>query len=380
MKRVGVDIRVLSTGRASGIEEYTEQLLAHMIPQATDVQWKLFYSGAAPLVRRPWMDGPNVALHETRRSNRLLWATTRLFGRPYLDELVGGADAFFFPHFLLGALSHACRRVMTWHDLSYERMPELLSWHRRFWHDTQMRPRQQALASDHIISVSHSTSDDIQSVYGIAPERISVIHSGIDPSLRRQSDQAIDAWRERYDVRGPFVLALGTREPRKNLPAVVRAWSRACQMRSISNASLLIAGPSGWMERELREEIAQSHVPERIRVIGALPHEERAVALSAASVLVYPSLLEGFGFPPLEAMACGTPVIASATSSVAEVVGDAGLLVDPYRVDSLANALIAGMSDAGLRSRLISKGYARSALYSWQSAAEQTIRVLTAAL
>lgn len=353
---IGVDIRVLGTGRVSGIEEYTEQLLAHMIPMGTDVQWKLFYSGRKPLMRRAWMDAPNVTVYETKSSNRMLWARTWLTGRPYLDELVGGADVFFFPHFLLGALSSACKRVMAWHDLSYERMPQLLPLHRRLWHDVQMRPRTFARMADRIIAVSHATADDLVQLYGIPRERIAVVHSGIDSMLRRASEPAIQEWRMRRGIEGPFVLAIGTREPRKNLAALVRA----CPVQ------LVIMGRPGWMEGSYGDAI----------LIEDADRDERAIALSAASVLAYPSLMEGFGFPPLEAMACGTPVVAGATSSVIETVGDAGLLVDPHRIDDIAVALTSFLSDPGLRSRFIARGYERASHFSWTTAAQRTLEQL----
>ncbi|MEK7638013.1 MAG: glycosyltransferase family 1 protein [Patescibacteria group bacterium] len=374
--RIGVDIRVLGTGRASGIEEYTEQLLAHMIPLEFAVQWKLFYSGRAPLTRRSWMEMPNVKVYETGMSNRALWLRTRLTGRPFLDTIIGGVDVFFFPHFLLGALSPSCRRVMTWHDLSYERMPQLLSWHRRRWHDIQMRPRAQVRASDRIIAVSRSTADDLTGVYGIAPERIAVVHSGTDPLLRRPSEQVIRQWCESHDIEGPFILALGTREPRKNLPALVAAWNLLRRREGMQNMQLVIAGQSGWMEQELMRSIRATRTPGMVKFLDRIDRAERPLILSAASVLAYPSLLEGFGFPPLEAMACGTPVVAGATSSVVEVIGDAGLLVDPYRIEGITAALEAVLLDAGLRSRLIAKGYERVTRFSWPDTARQTLQQL----
>jgi glycosyltransferase involved in cell wall biosynthesis len=153
------------------------------------------------------------------------------------------------------------------------------------------------------------------------------------------------------------VLALGTREPRKNLAALVQA----CR-----GMQLVIIGQPGWMEGDYENAI----------LIEDADRNERAIALSAASVLAYPSLLEGFGFPPLEAMACGTPVVAGATSSLFETVGDAGILVDPYRIDQLASALTAVLQDPGLRSRLVAKGYERAARFSWQRTAAQTLEQL----
>lgn len=374
MITIGVDARTFGTGRTSGIEEYTEQLMAHMVPLDDQVRWKIFYAGRRPLAPRPWMKLPHVSIHDTGMSNRVLWLRTRLTGRPFLDEIVGGADVFFFPHFLLGALSPSCRRVMTWHDLSYARMPHLLSWHRRRWHAAQMQPRQQALASDSIIAVSRSTADDLAHLYGVPEQRIRVIHSGIDPLLRRPSEPQLQQWRQARGIDGPFILALGTREPRKNLPALVRAWDLLRGEDGTHDVQLVIAGSPGWGERELTDAVRATHAPGMVKFLDRIEPAERPHLLSCASLLAYPSLLEGFGFPPLEAMACGTPVIASATSSVAEVVGEAGLLTDPYRVDGLLEALRSVFRDAGLRSRLIAKGYERASNYSWDAAARQTLQ------
>jgi glycosyltransferase involved in cell wall biosynthesis len=374
MITIGVDARIFSTGRTSGIEEYARHILAHMVPLGDDVRWKIFYNGRLPLVREPWMQAPQVSVHDNGTSNRLLWLRTRLTGRPFLDELVGGTDVFFFPHFLLGALSPGCHRVMTWHDLSYERMPELLSWHRRRWHAVQMQPRRQAALADKIVAVSQSTADDLVQRYGISESRIAVVHSGIDPRLRRPSEPNVQQWRDARDLNGPFILALGTREPRKNLPALVMAWDMLRRQEGMQDVGLVIAGSPGWKERELIEAIASTRAPGMVKLLDRIEDDERPLLLSAASVLAYPSLLEGFGFPPLEAMACGTPVVASATTSVAEVIADAGLLADPYRIDGLSAALYAVLRDAGLRTRLVARGYERASKYSWDSAAQQTLQ------
>lgn len=373
---IGVDIRVLGTGRRSGIEEYTEQLLAHLIPLDPSVRYKLFSAGRQPIPIRDWMRAPNVELHNTGRSNRALWLKTRLTGRPYIDEMVGGAEVFFFPHFLLGATSRNCRRVMTWHDLSYERMPHLLSWGRRLWH-WQMRPRHQVRTADRIIAVSASTARDIESMYGIAPDRITMVHSGIHPDMHRPDERTLHGFRVRTGLPERFILTLGTREPRKNLAAVVRAFDMLASR--FPEHHLVIAGADGWHEEALRRAIASSPVRDRIHTRGPVPQEQRASLISLASVVAYPSWLEGFGFPPLEAMACGTPVVASATSAVAEICGDAVLLVHPSSIDGIAEAIAAVLGDAALRQRLREAGKERALRFSWQKAAEQTLSVLTRA-
>ncbi|HTP56676.1 MAG TPA: glycosyltransferase family 1 protein [Candidatus Paceibacterota bacterium] len=379
MATVGVDIRVLGTGPHSGIQEYTERLLEHMVP-AADVSWKLFYAGRRPLEYRSWMSRENVSVHELTRSNRLLWARTRLTGRPWLDELVGGADAFFFPHFLLGATSSRCARVMAWHDLSYELMPDLLTPGRRFWHRFVMRPHRQAQSADRIIAVSESTRDDLMTLYGIAPERIATVHSGIDPMIRRASDGELALFRAREGLPPRFIMSLSTREPRKNLEGLVRAFERMAGGRRYTDVSLVLAGPDGWLEGPLRRHINRSPLRTRIRLIGSLRREERALWLSAASVFAYPSLMEGFGFPPLEAMACGTPVLAAANSSMFETAGDAALLVDPYGVDRMASSLAALMDDEALRGRLIGSGFERARSFTWEHAARGTLDVIRSVL
>lgn len=379
MKNICVDIRVLGPGPHSGIQEYTERLLEQLV-RADDISWKLFYSGRSMLEHRPWMTAANVRVYEFPRSNRLLWAQTRLTGRPHLDRLVGGADVFFFPHFLLGATSPSCKRVMTWHDLSYELMPELLSPGRLLWHRFIMRPRVHARAADRVIAVSDSTRRDLLRHYAIQPEQVTTVLSGIDTSICRATDGEMELFRAREGLPRRYVLALGTREPRKNLEALVHAFERFATGRRYGDIELIIAGPEGWREGSLLGIIHDSPVRTRIRVIGHLRREERALWLSAASVLAYPSLMEGFGFPPVEAMACGTPVLAAANSSLFETVGSAGLLVDPYAVDRIA-AMLAGLfDDDALRDRLITAGYAHARKFTWSTAATQTADVLRSVL
>ena len=379
MATIGVDIRVLGTDPHSGIQEYTEQLLSELV-KIGGVTWKLFYTGRRPLDHRPWMSLPGVSVFELPRSNRILWARTRFTGRPYIDRLIGGTDVFFFPHFLLAATSPVCKRVMTWHDLSYDVMPELLSPGRRFWHRFVMRPRVQAKGADHIIAVSDSTKSDLVHHYGIDDQKVTTVHSGVDSTVRRASDGEIELFRAREGLPRRFILALGTREPRKNLEALVAAFERIAPGRRYADTELIIAGPDGWMEGPTRELVDRSPVRTRIRFIGRLRREERALWLSAATVLVYPSLMEGFGFPPLEAMACGTPVVASANSSLFETVGPAGLLVDPYGVDRISTLVSALLDDEALRERLIRLGYEHVRGFAWTRAAAETMDVLNSVL
>jgi len=378
---VAIDLRVLGTGRRTGIEEYTLRLLERLVPLGSgEFGFTLLYAGRRPLERQAWMNLPGVRIADTGLSNRLLWARTRLTGRPFLDRLAGGADAVFFPHFLLGATSPGVRRIMTWHDLSYERMPELFSLRQRIWHRFQMRPRAQAASADRIIAVSGSTRRDLIRRYGIPEGKVVTVHSGVDASLRHPAEGDIERFRARWRLPRRFVLALGTREPRKNLECLIAAFDRLAGQRRFADLHLISVGPDGWLWSRTASRVAASPFRTRIRLMQPVADADRALLLSAASVLAYPSLLEGFGFPPLEAMACGTPVVAGGTSALWETVGDGGLLVDPYAPDRLAHALAAVLDDAGLRAALIARGGVQAARFTWDAAARGTLDVIRSVL
>jgi alpha-1,3-rhamnosyl/mannosyltransferase len=172
---------------------------------------------------------------------------------------------------------------------------------------------------------------------------------------------------------------LGTREPRKNIEGGIAAWSIA-RARLGADIPLVIAGPSGWLEPDIRRYVRSEQDRARLFVIGSVSAQDRALLLSGALALLYPSFTEGFGFPPLEAMACGVPVVASANSSIAEVCGDAALLVSPYRISSIASALMELLTDRAIAGRMVSRGYERAARYSWDQAAQRTLSVIVASL
>lgn len=376
MMRIGIDLRVLGTGRTSGVEEYTRHIASHLISLDTRIGYRLFYAGRRPLVREPWMHGSNVELHTHVRSNRAMMLGMRAWGRPRLDVLVGGTDVFFFPHFVYGALSRRCARVVTFHDLSYERFPEFLPLRRRLWHRLQMRPRVQANMADRIVAVSHSTGRDLRELYDIPSERIDIIHSGLDPTIVRPLDDALTAFRRSVGLHGRFILSLCTLEPRKNLVGLVRAFEYIADMPDCRDTQLVLAGAEGWMSGTLRRAVHRSRYAHRIRMVGPVPRHDRSLWYSAASVLAYPSFFEGFGFPPLEAMACGTPVISAHHSSLPEVIGDAGILMNPYDSAALGRALIEVLRDEPLQRQMAQKGGRRAQLFTWQKSAERTLETL----
>ena len=362
--RVGIDIRVLGSLYKSGVEEYTENLLAHMLPENPDIKFKLFYSGdPLLLVKYAWVSLENIEIVQSSVFNKLIFASSWLFNYPKLDDLVGGVEAFFSPHFLIAPLNSYCRRVMTFHDLSYLRFKEFFSLRRDLWHRFQIRPFVRSNLPDKIIAVSDSTKNDLIEKYGIEPWRIEKVYSGISDTITRPSKEGLDEFRKRYGLPGEFILFLGKLEPRKNISTLIRAFNLMKDSGNFRELYLVIVGAKGWLFKDIFREAEMSPHKNKIIFKDYITDKEKKFYYSLASAFVYTSFFEGFGFPPLEAMACGTPVIASNNSSLPEVVGDAGILVDPYAV----------LEDVNLRDALVERGYERVKMFDWKKCADQTL-------
>ncbi|MDP3697078.1 MAG: glycosyltransferase family 1 protein [Candidatus Taylorbacteria bacterium] len=374
---IGIDIRVLGNHVKSGIEEYTENLLVHMLALDSTIKFKLFFSSwNSDTPDYDWLHLPNVELHKFKIPNKFLFASPHLCNAPKIDKLIGGADIFFSPHFLLSALSPECKKVMTFHDLSYIRFPEFLSWRRSFWHRVEMRPGWQSKFSDKMIAVSESTKKDLISLYDIDPAKIEIIHSGISPAIKRPADELLSEFKTNNNLPDEFILFLGTLEPRKNISGLVKAFDLLKQNHKFNKLYLIVVGSRGWLSEDMFKQIESSPFKEQIILKGHIKNEDRAFYYSLASVFVYPSFFEGFGFPPLEAMACGTPVIVSNSSSLPEVVAKAGLLIDPHSINEIALAISAVLTDKKLKESLISLGLERVQGFTWQKTAEKTLEYI----
>lgn len=371
---IGVDIRPMA-GLRTGIQEYTDQILGHMIPMAPEHTFKLFFSSfRAPVPDRPWMHLPNVEIIRFNIPNNLLFFMGSVWGYPLVDEMIGGADVFFSPHFFLAPLSTSCRRMTTFHDLSYLRFPEFFTWRKRWWHTIEMDPARQAKFSDTIIAVSQSTKKDLIDYYHVDPANISVVLSG--NSIACPSSGSVAEFKKKRQLPNRFVLYLGTIEPRKNIGGLIRAFNIMKERSGFEDVELVIAGKKGWQYEDVLSEIKNSPFAPAIRALGHISDEDRSFYYAAAALFVYPSFFEGFGSPVLEAMSCGTPVITSANSSLPEVAAHTGLLIDPYNISDLAEAMRIVLSDKDIQERMISSGARRAQEFSWEHAARQTLEIL----
>lgn len=332
----------------TGVGRYTRHLATALETVGVEVsRYAIAFGGRA--------DEP---VRRLRVSARLAQSAWRRLGRPTMDRFVGPADVVHATNFVLPALART-PGVVTVHDLSFERddtwpggerLRKLVPW-----------SLERAAAA---VVPSETVAEELRRRYGLADSRVHVTHEGVAPEFfgaTRLSAAALG----RMGIPGRFVLAVGTIEPRKNLRRLLDAW--ALVGGDLDGWTLVIAGPKGW----------GGNLPpvDGVVLLGWVADETLPGLLAAADVFCYPSLYEGFGLPPLEAMAAGTPALAGRYSAAPEVLGDAALLVDPTDVEELAEGLRRLGGDDNLRRQLAMTGRARAASFTWETTALQTKKV-----
>ncbi|WP_421077859.1 glycosyltransferase family 1 protein [Methanothermococcus sp. Ax23] len=228
-------------------------------------------------------------------------------------------------------------------------------------------------SADKIISISHHTKQDIIKYFKIPEDKIKVIHLAANENYKPLRENEINDIKQKYNLNYPFILYVGTLEPRKNIPTLLKALYKLKKMGT--KHKLVITGKKGWKYKSIFETIEKLNLQKDVIFTGYVPDEDLPALYNAADLFVYPSIYEGFGLPPLEAMACGTPVVTSNTSSLPEVVGDAGIMVNPYDVNELAKAMYEVLTNDGLREELSKKGLERAKLFSWKKCAEEHLKV-----
>jgi glycosyltransferase involved in cell wall biosynthesis len=231
--------------------------------------------------------------------------------------------------------------------------------------------------SDRIITISQAAKNEIVSYFGVSSDKISIVYPGFDSSLFKpeQDSDKIKLTLDKYAITSPYLLYVGTLEPKKNIIRLIEAFCRLKKEKGIDH-KLVIAGKRAWKDSGIFDKIRMSGCESDIVFTDYVPQAELPALISGADVFVFPSLHEGFGMPPLEAMACGTPVVVSITSSLPEVVGDAGITVDPYDVENIAEAIYRVISDRDLNKQMRKKGLERARLFSWEKAAGETLTIL----
>jgi glycosyltransferase involved in cell wall biosynthesis len=389
---LGIDASRAASGQRTGTEGYAYHLIRAIIPLAAARGHGLRLYFNQPPADDLFADRSGVEC--VVMTQRRLWTHVRL-GRELRRH---PPDVFFTPAHVI-PVGYRGAAVATVHDLGYEYFPEAHP--RRQLAYLRWSTRHNARVSRRIIADSNATRDDMIKLYGVNSTKIDVVYPGIDPELHRIEDEPqIAATLIKYGIRQPYLLYLGTLQPRKNLVRLAEAF--AASELHLEGYSLVLAGKVGWLARPILEAIERlqttDHRPQttddksqlsnrgpssavrgQVLLPGYVADADKAALLSGAAALVFPSLYEGFGFPVLEAQACGTPVICSNSSSLPEVAGEGALLTDPLDAAALAAAMRRLVADGKLRDELIAQGYANLARFSWEAAATKTLAVLEAA-
>lgn len=384
--RIGIDVSCLGEGRRTGVEEYTLNLLQNIFKLDRKNEYILFLnSWKSSQADFSWLaDYPNVKLKKFHFPNKLLNFLFWYFAWPKMDKMIGGADLFFMPNIMFGSVSEKTKLLVTIHDLSFERYPESFSLKRRLWH-IFINPKKICSRADRIIAVSESTKNDLVDLYKVNPKKIKVIYSGVSEKFRvisRNYENLIRV-KEKYKLPYKFILYLGTIEPRKNIAGIIRSYNQLRRtgagnekLKELIDYKFVIAGSKGWLSGKIFSEIKKSEFRDNIKVINFVRDADKEFVYNLAALFVYPSFFEGFGFPVLEAMSCGVPVITSNVSSLPEIVGNGAIMIDPDKPDEITEAIREVLTNGELRSELIEKGLVRSKEFSWQKSAREFLKII----
>jgi glycosyltransferase involved in cell wall biosynthesis len=366
-------------GERFGIGYYTEHLIQAVARADGDVRcvvvrpWPVnpFRPPAAVTFEHPGIEvpRPGYAVRFCRRVREKLGTPTPL------EALTGDVDIFHATNYLVTHPVRRARCVVSVHDLTVLLWPQ---WHpARRVREMHAGLRASAEAATRIIAVSETTKADIIKHLDVDPARVAVVPLAVDASFHPMSASQIDTALAPYGLaRDAYLLFLGTVEPRKNLGRLLEAVA----MLPREVGPLVLAGAMGWGNEPIQPRLDEMARRRRVKPLGYVPRSLRVPLLAGARMLVFPSLYEGFGWPPLEAMACGTPVVTSNVSALPEVVGDAALLIDPLDVDGLAAAIRRLWDDAALRADLRARGLARARGFTWEATARLTLEIYRAAL
>lgn len=360
--RIGIDARSLLEAEPSGVSIYTSEIIRALSELVTDDTLHLFVSGARfpQSVRATLADLPHTSLHYLPWPNKVFHSLAMAGMAPTLDRLMGGVDVVFAPNLHFLPVHSAVPLVITVHDLSFHFYPHFLSRRRALWH-TAVRPQHLFQRSRRLIAVSAVTATALEHTYQIPPERIVQIPSGA-PTL--------PAAEPLPNVPEHYCVAIGTLEPRKNISTLIAAYLAYRRRRPDSHLHLVLLGSAGWKSQHLLHHIRRQPL---IHYFGYVSPGQKIFTLQHAAALFYPSIYEGFGFPPLEALQVGTPVVVARAGALPAVLGQAVWYVNPYQQPELEFFL--QMFDETPR-RHPATHDERWQQWQWRTTAAKTLRVL----
>lgn len=372
--KIGIDASRLAVAQRTGTENYAFEIIHGLAQTASAHKLILYFNRLPDLAVLASLDLPASAeLKEI--PFRRLWTHLRL-SREMLQH---PPDTLFVPAHVLPVI-HPARSVVTVHDLGYLYFPQAHTRKSRQYLD--LSTRFSATQARRVIAISQATKNDLVRHYQINPAKVEVVYHGYDRQrfLPGEDEAAKAATRDRYGLGpGRFLLYVGTIQPRKNLLRLLEAWAALAAEPEFGDLQLVLAGKPGWLSQPILNRAAQlqAKFPGRLILPGFLAEADLPIMLGAAEAFVFPSLYEGFGMPVLEALACGCPVVCSNASSLPEVAGDAALYHHPLDAMALQAQLRRLLTQPGLRQEMVHKGLEQARRFAWETAATQTLQILT---
>ena len=357
-----------AVAQRAGIGRYTRQLARHLMPFfGPEDRLRLFYLDFFRRAEGP--DVPGAEVHPWRLlPGALVQQLWKRAGLPAFDALAGAADLYHFTNFIIPPLRRG-KAVVSVHDMSFSRLPGCAETRNQAYLASRMAATLRR--ADAILTISHFSAGEIAALHPGTQGRIHVTYPGVDETFRRPPDDAIETFRRRRGLERPYLLSVGTIEPRKNFPLLVEAFDALDR----DDLDLVIAGRPGWHCEPILASFRQARRARQIRHLDDVTDTELPALYAGARLFALASRYEGFGFPPLEAMACGTPVVAAPAGAVAEVAGDAACLVAADEPEAWRAALAGLLEDPGRCAELVDRGRERVGRFRWPETARQTWRV-----
>ena len=378
--RIGIDYTSAAT-QGAGIVRYTRELMRALLALPSPHRYSFFYAKSSRIDESA-VSNQQSTIRRLPFHDKWLMRVWQRFRIPIPVELVvGKVDLFHSPDFTLPPTLPGVPTLLTVHDLSFVRDPDS-AWPslRAFLNKAVPRSVQRAT---HVLADSLATKNDLIELFGTPAEKITVLYSGVESRFAPVRDQTeIDRVCANYQLPRPFILSVGTLQPRKNYGRLIEAFAELLKQPSTSLRSaqaadlhLVITGGKGWMYESIFAQVKSLGLENRVHFPGFVADADLPALYSAADLFAYVSLYEGFGLPLLEAMACGTPVIAANVSSLPEVVGEVGLQVDPRDVSDITQALRMMIEQSDLRNNAVAAGLDRARLFTWEKAARELLAI-----
>ena len=369
--KIGVDAQTLLE-KSAGVTYYSKGLIEAVLKQDQKNRYDLLLWRLFPKKPRPVLgEGRNFSYRYQR------FFPYKVFYKLYkwgvgipLELFFGRHDLYFFPNFVI--YPHRLgKNVILVHDLTFEKVPQYVA--RRNVEFLRKFVPPSVAKADHVVVNCEFTKNELVKAYRVPAEKVTVAYPGVDPkSFYPRSAKEKEEIKKKYGITKPFLLFLGTLEPRKNVPAILKAYADLSNRRDFN---LVLAGKKGWLSDEIFRTVADLGLEEDVVFTGYVPEEDRPKLMSAAEVFVFPSFFEGFGMPVIEAQACGTPVVTSNTTSLPEAAGEGAVLVDPRDVGAIGGAIARILSSSSLRDELVGKGLKNSRRFRWEDSGKKLIEI-----